>query len=52
MLGDGCEGAVEGGEGSSLEEAEGFHGCELMWFWCDVVALSLMIRTRSHASGV
>ena len=25
MLGGGCEGAVEGGEGS-LEEAEGFHG--------------------------
>ena len=29
MSGDCCEGAVEGGEGLSLEEAEGFHGCDL-----------------------
>lgn len=29
MLGDCWEGVVERGEGSSLEEAEGFHGCDL-----------------------
>ena len=51
MLGDGCEGAVEGGEGS-LEEAEGFHDGDVMWFWCDVVALSSVVRTRGHASGI
>ena len=34
MLGDGWKGAVEGVEGS-LEEAEGFHGGEWMWFWGD-----------------
>lgn len=37
MAGDCCERAVEGCEGP-LEEAEGFHGCELMWFWRDFVA--------------
>ncbi len=50
MLGDGCEGSVEGGEGS-LEEAEGFHGGGWRRFCCDVVALSLVVPVEDHASS-
>ena len=50
MLGDGCEGAVEGGEGS-LEEADGFHGGGWTWFCSNVVVLSFVIPVEGHASA-